>query len=261
MKRTRLLLPAALLAALTVVGLSGCTGTAAAATATVTTGQVTISNQQDGFWVTGEGKVTVKPDIANISLGVSSREASVADSMAKTKDAMNKVLTALKADKIDSKDIQTQQYNISPTYSYKPMGGGQSISGYQVTNLINVKLRDITKVNAVIADVTTAGGDLTQINNVNFTVEDPTQYYKDTRQKAIADADHKAQKLAGLYGVTLGKPTYVLESSSNQQFYNSVNQGWPVPATTLTMAMSSSYISPGSTDVTLYIQASYPVLK
>ena len=58
MKRTRLLLPAALLAALTVVGLSGCTGTAAATTATVTTGQVTISNQQDGFWVTGEGKVT-----------------------------------------------------------------------------------------------------------------------------------------------------------------------------------------------------------
>jgi len=43
-----------------------------ATTATVTTGQVTISNQQDGFWVTGEGKVTVKPDIANISLGVSS---------------------------------------------------------------------------------------------------------------------------------------------------------------------------------------------
>jgi len=39
------------------------------------------------------------------------------------------------------------------------MGGGQSISGYQVTNLINVKLRDITRVNAVIADVTTAGGD------------------------------------------------------------------------------------------------------
>ena len=261
MKHTRFLLPAALLAALTVVGLSGCTGAAAATTANVTTGQVTISNQQDGFWVTGEGKVAVTPDIANINLGVSSREASVADSMTKTRDAMNKVLTALKADKIDSKDIQTQQYNISPTYSYKPMGGSQTISGYQVTNIVNVKLRDFTKVSAVIADVTTAGGDLTQINNVNFTVEDPTQYYKDTRQKAIADADHKAQKLAGLYSVTLGKPTYVLESSSNEQFYNQINHGLAIPAPVTTMSLSSSYFNPGSTDVTLYIQASYPVLK
>ena len=261
MKHTRLLLPVALLAALTVLGLSGCASTAAATT-TGTAGQVTISNQQDGFWVTGEGKVSVKPDIANISLGVSSREASVADSMTKTKDAMTKVLAALKADKVDGKDIQTQQYNINPTYSFKPMGGSQTISGYQVTNIVNVKLRDITKVNTVIADVITAGGDLTQVNNVYFSVEDPTQYFKDTRQKAIADAEHKAQKLAGLYGVTLGKPTYVLESSSNQQFYDSINHGWPMQVTTMAMmAPSSSYINPGSTDVTLYIQASYPVLK
>ena len=204
MKYSRLLIPVVVLASLTLLGLSGC-----AAQTTGTTGQVTISNQPQGIWVTGEGEMTVKPDIANISLGVSSQEASVADAMAKTKDAMSKVLAALKADNVADADIQTQQYNINPTYSYNQQTGNQSISGYQVTNIVNVKLRDTSKVATVIGDVTAAGGDLTEINNVTFTVEDPAQYYKDTRQKAIVDADHKAQKLASLYGVTLGKPTFI----------------------------------------------------
>ena len=254
MKHLRLLIPVALLAALTLLGLSGC-----AASTTGTTGQVTISNQQDGIWVTGEGKVTVKPDIANISLGVSSQQASVADSMTKTKDAMSKVLAALKADKIDDKDIQTQQYNINPTYSYDRQTSSQAISGYQVINIVNVKLRDISKVTTVIGDVTAAGGDLIEINSVTFLVADPTPYYKDTRQKAITDADHKAQKLASLYGVTLGKPTFVSENGSNTPVYNYSNRGLVVPA--VTMQMASSSLSIGSTDIIMDIQASYPILK
>ena len=254
MKRSRILFIVALVSIFTLLGLSGC-GTQTVATA----GQTTISNQQDGIWVTGEGKVTVKPDIANISLGVSSQEASVADAMAKTKDAMNKVMAALKADKIADADIQTQQYSINPTYSYNQQNGTQTISGYQVTNIVNVKLRDTSTVATVINDVTTAGGDLTQINNVNFTVEDPTQYYKDVRQEAIADANHKAQNLAKLYGVTLGKPTLLAENNSNSIINDYSRQGLVVP--TVTTVMSSASINPGSTDIILDIQASYPILK
>jgi uncharacterized protein YggE len=183
----------------------------------------------------------------------------VADAMAKTKDAMNKVMAALKADKIADADIQTQQYSINPTYSYNQQNGTQTISGYQVTNIVNVKLRDTSTVATVINDVTTAGGDLTQINNVNFTVEDPTQYYKDVRQEAIADANHKAQNLAKLYGVTLGKPTLLAENNSNSIINDYSRQGLVVP--TVTTVMSSASINPGSTDIILDIQASYPILK
>jgi len=256
MKHSRILLIVALVSIFTLSGLAGC-GTQTVATAGR---QTTISNQQNGIWVTGEGKVTVKPDIANISLGVSSQEATVADAMAKTKDAMSKVMAALKADKVADKDIQTQQYSINPTYSYNQQNGTQSISGYQVTNIIEVKLHDISTVAAVISDVTNAGGDLTQINNVYFSVEDPTQYYKDVRQNAIADANHKAQNLASLYGVTLGKPTLLSENNSNSPAYDySTRGGLVVP--TITMAMSSASINPGSTDIILDIQASYPILK
>jgi len=254
MKHSHILLIVALVSIFTLVGLAGC-GTKTVATA----GQTTISDQQNGIWVTGEGKVSVKPDIANISLGVSSQEASVADAMAKTKDAMSKVLAALKTDKVADKDIQTQQYNINPTYSYNQQNGTQSISGYQVTNIVEVKLHDISTVAAVIGDVTNAGGDLTRINNVYFSVEDPTQYSKDVRQKAIADADHKAQKLADLYGVTLGKPTLISENNSNSPAYDySTHSGLIVPTV---LAMASASINPGSTDIILDIQASYPIVK
>lgn len=253
MKHFRLI-PVVLLTLFLIIGLTGCATTAAESTA-----QIVTSNQQEGIWVTGEGKVTIKPDIANISLGVSSQEASVAAAMAKTKDAMSKVVAAIKANDIQDKDIQTQQYNISPAYTYNPQTGNQTISGYQVTNIVNVKLRDTSRASTVISAVAEAGGDLTRIDSVTFTVEDPTPYYKEARQKAIEDADHKAQKLGSLYGVTLGKPDFVSEYSSTPPIYNfsSVGSAFPVPVA----APAMPSISSGSTDITLYIQASYPILK
>jgi hypothetical protein len=245
-------LPIALLTLFTMIGLTGCV-----TNTTENTAPIITSNQQTGIWVTGEGKVTIKPDIANISLGVSSQEASVADAMAKTTDAMSKVLASLKANNIEAKDIQTQQFNINPAYTYDPQTGNQTISGYQVTNIVNVKLRNTSGAAAVISAVAEAGGDLTRIDSVMFTVEDPTQYYKEARQKAIEDADHKAQKLASLYGVTLGKPTFVSEYSSTPPVYNYSSLGYQIPAP---MPAPLS-ISAGSTDITLYIQASYPLLK
>jgi uncharacterized protein YggE len=252
MKRLRLL-PLVLLVLFTMIGLAGCSTTAAGSTA-----QIVTSTQQEGIWVTGEGKVTIKPDIANISLGVSSQEASVAAAMAKTKEAMSKVVAAIKANNVQDKDIQTQQYNISPVYTYNPQTGNQTISGYQVTNLVNVKLRDTSAASTVISAVAEAGGDLTRIDSIIFTVEDQTQYYKEARQKAIEDADHKAQKLAGLYGVTLGKPTFVSEFSTPPIYnFSGLSSAFPAPVA----APAVASISAGSTDITLYIQASYPILK
>jgi uncharacterized protein len=253
MKHFRLL-PVVLLTLFPVIGLAGCVTKAADNTA-----QIVTSNQQEGIWVTGEGKVTIKPDIANISLGVSSQEATVAEAMAKAKDAMNKVVAAIKANNIQDKDIQTQQYNISPTYTYNPQTGNQTISGYQVTNIVTVKLRDTSIASTVIGAVAEAGGDLTRIDSVTFTVEDPTPYYKEARQKAIEDADHKAQKLASLYGVKLGKPTLVSESSSTPISYSFPTHGYAYPVPVAAPAMPT--VSAGSTDITLYIQASYPILK
>jgi uncharacterized protein YggE len=102
-----------------------------------------------------------------------------------------------------------------------------------------------------------AGGNLTVINNVNFTVEDPTRYYDEARQKAIDDANKKAQEIADLYGVTLGKPTYVMEYSSTP--YPVYYSGGGGPA--IMTGQQATSISAGSTDIVLDIQVSYAMIK
>jgi uncharacterized protein YggE len=223
------------------------------------TNNTVVTSQQQGISVTGEGKVTVTPDIVNINMGVQSTEASVSDALKKTSDAMAKIMDALKANNIADKDIQTQQFNVYPQYSYDQTNGNQSITGYNVNNTVNVKLRDINHVGALIDAVVTAGGNLTVISNVNFTVEDPTKYYDDARQKAVADAAQKAQDIANSYGVALGKPILVVETSVSQNPYNNYYNVSAGPS--VNSSDSGNSFNAGSTDIILDVQASYAITK
>jgi len=235
---------------LLVVVLSGCTAK--------TTGTTTayITNQQTGIWVNGEGKVTVTPDIVTISLGAQSQEATVAEAQSKTAAAMEAITAVLKANNIADKDVQTQQFNISPVYSYDQPTGKQSITGYQVTNIVSVKVRDTSKAGTIIDAVAEAGGNLTLINNINFTVEKPEQYYDQARQLAIADAKQKAQDTAKLAGVTLGEPTYITESTSSPSPIYYSGGSMAVPAPTVITSISS-----GSEDIILNVQVAYAIVN
>jgi uncharacterized protein len=240
-----------LIAFILILGLAGCSSGTAGNSNTV------VANQQQGIWVTGEGKVTVTPDIVNITMGVQSQEASVSDAMQKASDAMANIMAVLKTNNIADADIQTQQFSVNPQYSYDQASGKQNINGYNVTNTINVKLRDISNVGTFIDAVVAAGGNLTVINNVNFTVEDPTKYYDDARQKAVDDANAKAKDIATLSKVTLGKPTYVVETSSTPY---PVYYGYSAAGPAIMSGQSSTSVNAGSTDIILDVQVAYSIL-
>ena len=250
MKKIRLI-GIALIALIIVLCLVGCSA------GTASSGNSVVANQQQGIWVTGEGKVTVTPDIVNINMGVQSQEASVAEAIKKASDAMANVMTVLKTNNVTDNDIQTQQFSVYPQYSYDQTSGKQNITGYNVTNTINVKLRDINTVGTIIDAVVAAGGNLTVINNVNFTVEDPTRYYDDARQKAIDDANLKATDIADLYKVTLGKPTYVVETSTTPYPMYYGNSAGPA----IMAGQEATSINAGSTDIVLDVQVSYSIVK
>jgi uncharacterized protein YggE len=169
---------------------------------------------------------------------------------------MDNIMAVLKTNKIADSDIQTQQFSVNPQYSYDQASGKQNITGYNVTNTVNVKLRDISSVGTIIDAVVTAGGNLTVINNVNFTVEDPTRYYDDARQKAVDDANVKAKEIASLSGVTLGKPTYIVEISSS---LNPIFYGNSASGSAIMSSQSSTPVNAGSTDIVLDIQVSYSI--
>lgn len=248
-----------LLAVVAMVGLAGCTATSSTTSAAQdvsqgTSGNVSaiFSNQQEGIWVNGSGKVTVTPDIVNLSLGVQDQEATVEAAQAKTVQAMNAIMNVLKSNNVADQDVKTQQFSITPVYQSPEPNKPSVITAYQVTNIVNVKVRDVSRAGAIIDAVASAGGDLTRINSISFSVDNPSQYYEQARKLAMTDAADKAKQLADLSGVTLGKPTYISESSSSPV---------PVRLETSMAPASTTPISAGSMDITINVQVAYAILK
>jgi uncharacterized protein len=197
------LIGACILALAGAIFLSGCQG----GTTTING----LSSQQQGIMVTGEGDVMATPDIFNLSLGVQAEETTVEQAQAEAVAAMNKVIDTLKSNGIDDNDIQTQNFSISPVTKWDQNRQESVTTGYQVSNMVIVKVRDIDKAGEIIDAVALAGGDLVRVNSMGFSIDDPSEDYDMAREEAMADAFAKAQQLARLANVTLGKPTFISE--------------------------------------------------
>jgi len=236
--------------------LTGCSGT-------VGETQVQVGQQPEGFWVSGTGEVTVTPNLATISLGIQSTEKNVADTQMKAADGMSKLMQALKDSRIDTKDIQTGYFSIDQRTRWNDYDQTNTITGYTVTNTVTVKVRDINNVGNIIDTAVKAGGDLIRINSLNFSVEEPSKYYQEAREKAIANARDKAEQYARLLGATLGKPTYVVEGTQSSNVYGNYyggNYSIPAPSVVYSLAESTS-ISPGENKITLNVTVSYELIK
>lgn len=174
---------------------------------------------QEGILVSGQGTMSVAPDLALISLGVETTAATVSDANAGAAAAMDAVLAAARANGVKNKDIQTRHFNIYPQYDYveETLSGRrtsrQVLTGYRVSNSANVKLRELDSVGDIIDAVVTAGGDDVRINNIRFTLEDTKPMMERLREMAVWDAKSKAQHLAKLSGVQLGRLIYISEGS------------------------------------------------
>lgn len=216
-----------------------------------------ISNQQEGIWVNGEGKLTVAPDIATLSLGIQAQADAVAQAQSDAASAMDRVMKALAASGVADKDIQTQNFSITQVTRWDDRTQQQIVIGYSVSNTVVAKLRELDRVGATIDAVAAAGGDLTRVNDISFSIDDPTAYQKDARDKAMVDAKNKGEQLASLAGVKLGPPTYISESSYLPvPVYKSdaMMEAAPSPA-------PITPISPGQLDVTVDVQVVYSILR
>lgn len=237
---------------LAVVGLAGCTGQSG----DISGLNVNLNNQQQGLWVSGEGKVTAVPDVAILNLGIQAREASVAQAQAEASQAMDKVIQALKDNGVAEKDIQTQNFSIQKVTQWNNDKQIEVVLGYQVTNTVIAKVRQVDGTGSVIDAAAAAGGDLIIVNDIGFSVDDPAPYQAQARVKAVADAAAKAKQLAETAGVTLGNPTYITENSYIPgPIYRSaaMDAGGAAPAP-ITVP-----ISPGELEITSNVQIAYAI--
>ena len=188
------------------------------------------SGDSTGIWVNGTGKATGNPDLGVLELGVEvlADKASEARNMASK--AIDSIVSMLKANNIQDKDLQTSQFSINPQYDMQEVrrctdglredGKGTEcrtefervLIGYQVTNILRVKVRNLESTSSIIDGATDAAGNLVRINAVNFAIEDTNALLEVAREEAIADLLAKANSMATLSGVELGKLVFLSES-------------------------------------------------
>ena len=217
-------------------------------------GSLINTTQQVGIWVNGEGKITVAPDVANLSLGVQVEAASLTEANQKAAAAMDALINALKAQGIADKDIKTQYFNIYPVYDYDKDTGRATIRGYQVSNSVEVKVRVIANAGKIIDAAVAVAGDAVRVNNIYFSVDNPSVAMDQARELALLDAKAKAEQIARVTGVSLGQVSFVSDSTSS---------GGRIVAPSFDSKAgaegAATPILPGETDLVVTVQVIYNI--
>jgi uncharacterized protein len=163
--------------------------------------------------VMGEGSISVTPDYAQIRSGVTTRAKTVKEGVDANSKLMVAIIAALKDAGIAEKDIQTARFSIQPVYTPQEPRTEPKLSGYSVSNQVNVTIREIGKVGDVLDRVVAAGA--TDAGNVSFLVSDASKALDQAREAAIADARRKAEVYAKASGVQLGRVEWITEDSGS----------------------------------------------
>jgi uncharacterized protein YggE len=158
--------------------------------------------------VSASGKVTIVPDVARINLGVTVTKSTVKAARAAGATSMTAIIAALKGLGIADADIQTTGISLYPQYGN---GSTPRIVGYQISEQLQVTVRDLDKAGDVV-DVATARG-ATDVNGISFEPSDPVKAQNDARAAAVAAARVSAQAMADAAHVSLGAVVSITDAT------------------------------------------------
>lgn len=212
--------------------------------------QVT-TQKTDTFSVTGTGKSTQVPDIAVVNAGVQAQGASVQAVQQEMNKKINAVSDAVKKLGLDTKDIRTSNYNISPMYDYRIQP--QRITGYQANTNLTVTIRDIAKANSVVDAATTAGAN--SVSGVSFDISDKSKAENEARTQAVAQAKKKAEDAAKIAGFRLGRVI------NYQEDFGGIIRPIPMMAKAESGVTNvPTQIEPGENEIQIDVTLSYEIL-
>jgi len=166
--------------------------------------------------LSGEGIVTASPDMATITLGVVTEEERARAALSANTASMTGIIDALKAEGLESRDLQTSGFSVEAIYSQPPPNYDHSkpfypqILGYRVRNNLTVRIRELERVGAILDAVITLGAN--SVSGPNFTVENPQPLEDEARRIAMSDALRKGALYAEAGGVALGPVSRIEES-------------------------------------------------
>jgi uncharacterized protein YggE len=206
--------------------------------------------QQRTITVVGQGMVRMVPDVFQVNVGADAMAESVSEAKTEVEGRTEAIIAALEQMGVNRKDIQTSHYSIhferEPMPAAKEGAIRESQGGYRVSNMFRVMVRDVDKAGAVLDAAVEAGAN--QVHGVSFTVEDETRWQGQARERAMADARARADKLAGLAGVELGEVVSVSE----------VIGGWPT-GVAMEGRVGGGGITPGELQLGTQIQVAFAI--
>ena len=215
-----------------------------------------------GIRVSGTGTVSVEPDMAILQVGVEVFAGKVSTARSEASKAMDSVISVLKKEGVEEKDIQTTRFNIYPRYDYEDVTingkrvGTQVLTGYTVNNTVKAKIYEIDKLGKIIDKGADAGGDYVRINGVDFTVDDPTPYQTEIRKMAVEDAVGKAQEYALLTNVELG-PVIELHEMNSGSVHSPYEADYGMRM--MAAAPPTTSISAGQLEITLTVNTLFAI--
>ncbi|WP_283194258.1 SIMPL domain-containing protein [Rhizobium sp. AN80A] len=169
--------------------------------------------------VIGEGRATMAPDMAVLTFSVVKQEKTAREALDGNNKAMSDVLAALKKAGIAERDLQTSGFSVQPQYRYPQGTDGQQLPpeliGYQVSNTLTVRVRDLSKLGGIIDQSVTLG--VNQGGDIQFTNDKPDSAMEEARKNAVADAVARAKTLASAAGVKLGNVIEINENGPRPQ--------------------------------------------
>jgi uncharacterized protein YggE len=212
--------------------------------------------------VSGTGKISAAPDVADISLGVVTEAKTAREALAANNEAMASLHKALKQRGVADKDMQTIEIRVTPRHKRRnptqDEGFTPQIIGYEVANQVRITARDIPRMGPLLDALVQVGAN--QIQGINFRIEDPEKLLDIARRQAIANAKRKAELYAGEAGVVVGAPILIREEGVIVPFFlQQIEEREAAGEAAATMAPAP--IAPGQQELSVTVHVVYALEK
>jgi uncharacterized protein YggE len=212
--------------------------------AAVTAGSRLADAAEKMVTVTGEASVSVAPDTAVIRIGVTTLGKNAREASETNAKQMTAVLAAIKESGIPDRDVQTSLLSVQPKYDPNK-GGTARLTGFQVTNRVTVKIRDVDALPAILDRAIGAGAN--EMSGIEFVVSEQSKMLDQARSEAIADARRKAELYAQAAGAKIGAVVSISEEG-----------GSPTPRPVRqAMRASAVPVAPGEQELRVMVTVSY----
>jgi uncharacterized protein YggE len=200
--------------------------------------------------VSATGRIGVDPDVADLRLGVSIARPTVEAARAAAASTMTAILAALASAGVARPDMRTTLLSVQPRYDYRD-GKPPTLTGYDLTNVVEVTVRDLAALGGVVDGALAAGA--TSLDGLTFRVDDPREAERAARVAAVAEARSRAEVLAEAAGVAIAGVAEIVEGGAPPS--------WPQPKAAR-MAIAEDAGTPvegGTTEISVTVTVTFRI--